>query len=81
MSYNLLADQVCDAKRFGTSEQICDFNFRGPRIIEEISQSDASLICLQEIDRIDDFYDPKLKELGFNVVYGKRGYKELVDWQ
>jgi mRNA deadenylase 3'-5' endonuclease subunit Ccr4 len=49
-----------------------DFSFRGPRIIEEIRQSDASIVCLQELDRIDDFYDEELKMLGYRVVYGKR---------
>ena len=76
MSYNILADQLChhNSAQFNTSKAICDFNFRGPRIIEEIAQSDASLICLQEVDHIDDFYDSRLQELGFTVVYARRGY-------
>ena len=39
MSYNILADQLChhNSAQFNTSAAICDFNFRGPRIIEEIS--------------------------------------------
>ena len=38
----------------------------------EISDSDASLICLQELDRIEDFYEAEFQKLGFNMVYGKR---------
>ena len=49
-----------------------NFSFRGPRVIEELRQSDASLVCLQEIDRIDDFYDGEIKKLGYDIVYGKR---------
>ena len=49
-----------------------EFGFRAPRIIEEIRSSEASLVCLQEVDHIDDFYDGELKGLGFNVIYGKR---------
>ena len=30
------------------------------------------MICLQEIDRIREFYDEKLKQLGFNMIYGNR---------
>lgn len=30
------------------------------------------MLCLQEVDHIDDFYDAKLQELGFSVCYGKR---------
>ena len=55
-----------------TTEQVLDFKFRGPRIIEEISQSQASLICLQELDMIDDYYEEQFKSLGFNMSYGAR---------
>ena len=73
MSYNILADQLCHPEWFTyASKQVCDFKFRGHRIVEEIATSSASLICLQEVDRIDDFYDEKLKALGFNVIYGRR---------
>ena len=72
MSYNLLADCCANPVSFSTSQQVIDFNFRAPRIIEEIRQSGATLICLQEIDRIDDYYHEKLTEMGFNVHYGKK---------
>ena len=62
MSYNLLADHLCQPDYFTyASDQVLDFKFRGPRIIEEIASSDASMIFLQEVDRIDDFYEPELK--------------------
>ena len=47
--------------------------------MEEISQSDASLICLQELDRIDDFYEAEFKKLGFNMVYGERTKREMAN--
>lgn len=78
MSYNILADQLCSPNWFTyASKQVLDFKFRGPRIIEEIASSSASLLCLQELDRIDDFYDEKLKALGFNIVYGMREQKRI----
>ena len=73
MSYNLLADHMALPKYFPyASPQVLDFRFRGPRLIEEIGMSNASLICLQEVDQIDDFYEPQLKKLGFILVYGDR---------
>ena len=47
MSYNLLADQLATPD-YHTSQakEVLDFQFRGPRIIEEIGTSDASLLCL-----------------------------------
>ena len=73
MSYNVLADQLATLDYHpGQTKEMLDFSFRSTRIIEEIRQSDASLICMQEVDHIDDFYDAKLKELGFNICYGMR---------
>ena len=73
MSYNLLADSYATSDMHShASSAVLSFSFRGPRLIEEISMSGASLICLQEVDRIDDFYDQKLQNLGYNLVYGKR---------
>ena len=73
MSYNILADQLA-TEEFQPMQQshMLEFGFRAPRIIEEIRSSDASLVCLQEVDHIDDFYDGELKGLGYNVIYGKR---------
>lgn len=56
MSYNVLADNLAKPEWFGCSPQILDFEFRGPRVIDEIASSEASILCLQEVDRIDDFY-------------------------
>lgn len=77
MSYNLLADGLDTAdKGHKQSSDILDFKFRSPRIMQEIAQSDASLICLQEVNHIDDFYDSELKKLGYNIVYGARDQME-----
>ena len=46
MSYNVLADCVANPITYCTSQQVIDFEFRGPRIIEEIANSEASLVCL-----------------------------------
>ena len=57
MSYNVLADRLASLDKFShTTKAVLDFAFRGPRIIEEIKQSEASIFCLQEVDRVNDFY-------------------------
>ena len=62
MSYNLLADQCAQVFKFPYSgSEKLNFKFRSERIIEEIGSSPADIICLQEVDHIDDFYDEKLK--------------------
>ena len=78
MSYNVLADQLATPQFHpGQSMDILKFSFRSTRLIEEISQSDASLLCLQEVDHIDDFYEAKLNAIGFNIAYGMRELSTL----
>ena len=57
MSYNLLASYLAKPEWFGCPGEILDFSFRAPRIIEEIKSSNASIVFLQEVDRISDYYD------------------------
>ena len=65
MSYNLLTSFYATQKSHPhASNEILDFNFRAPRIIEEIRGSDAQVICLQEVDMLD-FYVPQLQKLDF----------------
>ena len=74
MSYNVLCEQWEAPHKFPyANDQVRAFKFRAPRVIAEIGSSDASMICLQEVDNIEDFYDEQLKKtLGLEVVYGKR---------
>ena len=47
MSYNVLADRLASLRKFRhTTAPILDFDFRGPRIIEEIKNSRASIVCM-----------------------------------
>ena len=51
-----------------------DFGFRGPRIIAEIRQSRADIICLQEVDRVSDFYREQFSAFGYDLIfYGRPG--------
>ena len=74
MSYNVLADRLASLKHFGhTTRSILSLQFRGPRIITEIRESNADVLCLQEVDRLD-FYEPMLNALGYSLVhYGRPG--------
>ena len=35
------------------------------------------MVCLQEVDHIDDFYDAELQKIGYNVVYGERRGRDI----
>lgn len=75
MSYNLLADRLAYPHIFThTTPARLSFQFRGPRILAEIRASDADILCLQEVDRVSDFYDGMLSALGYKLVhYGRPG--------
>ena len=73
MSYNVLADRLASLSKFShTTNDVLDFDFRGPRIIEEIKQSGASIVCIQEMDRVADFYKPQLEDIGMELIHFKR---------
>ena len=44
-----------------------DFNYRYPRILAEIEASNADILGLTELDKID-VYEPELKALGYDIV-------------
>ena len=71
MSYNILADYHAEEKRYDKyffSNQYLDFEYRSMLILEELKQSGADFICLQELDHVYDFYKPKLLEIGYELV-------------
>ena len=68
LSYNVLADRYTNPGRTKghMNENHLDFKKRSARIMAEIKQSDADLICLQEIDHLNDVYGPFLDGMGYN---------------
>ena len=75
MSYNLLADRLALPRIFTeSSPAILSFQFRGPRILAEIRGSGADILCLQEVDRVSDYYNEVLTALGYKLIhYGRPG--------
>ncbi|KRX06069.1 Endonuclease/exonuclease/phosphatase [Pseudocohnilembus persalinus] len=74
MSYNVLADNVA-YKLFYQHTAYPYLNFkkyRGPRIIDEVKQYYPSVICMQEVDHFEDFYQEKLEQLGYKTYLNKR---------
>lgn len=70
MSYNVLAygnDTLTDFD-YATKENL-NFNYRAPRIIQEIKDSNADILCLQELNHVSDFYKPELNALGYELIY------------
>lgn len=54
MSYNLLAQSLCDKADFPpSSENLLPWNVRERKLISEISREAADIVCIQELDETD----------------------------
>ena len=73
MTYNFLADRLAgQGYHTHASVPTLHFDFRGPRIFEEIKASNADILCLQEVDHWYDFYGARFTDLGYKYVFYKR---------
>ena len=48
------------------------FNYNLTIKLEEIKNANADIICLQEVDKYDEFYKKKLEDLGYEPHYFNR---------
>lgn len=59
-----------------------DFEYRYKRIVGEIEETRADVVCLQEVDHFDDVYKQHLTRLGYEYSLNYRKGKDatLVAW-
>lgn len=62
LSYNILADAYLSSNFSYCEQEHLEFSYRGPRILRIISALNPHVICLQEVDHYNDFYQQKLQE-------------------
>ena len=67
MSFNILAERL--APLHPVDEAILDFKVRAPRIVEEIKQNQADIICLQECDNWESYYKPEFDKMGYQSAF------------
>ncbi|KAJ7902189.1 glucose-repressible alcohol dehydrogenase transcriptional effector [Mycena olivaceomarginata] len=75
--------RAATAKMYGyTPTWALVWDYRKARILEEVTDSKADIVCLQEADmgQYEDFFSRRLAELGYEGVYGaKSRYKTMQD--
>lgn len=90
LSYNILAGCYTGLKPQNTYYKgmelnvLTDFEYRSQRILREIAETDADIICLQEVDHWDDVYRPQLEDkMGYacQMTYRKNKDAVLVGWK
>jgi CCR4-NOT transcription complex subunit 6 len=85
LSYNILADAYTNPLHYPHTDSrvLFDFEYRANRVIMELEESAADIICLQEVDHFDSFYKTKLESLGYqcDLVYRRETDAELIGWK
>lgn len=71
MQYNVLAE-LYGVKDGQNAESMYKFKYRAPRIMQEIQNDDADIICLCEIDHYEDFYQQQLQYLGYQCYLAQQ---------
>lgn len=72
ISYNLLADKYATyLKEPNTIPHTLTWEYRAPKIIEEITSYNADILCLQEVERpfLEDQLAPLLQQQGYQTIY------------
>jgi mRNA deadenylase 3'-5' endonuclease subunit Ccr4 len=71
MCYNILADRLASIPKFVkyVPEAVRDFEFRSRRIVGEIMNSNSDIVCLQEVDNFEEYYQEKLSIMGYQILF------------
>lgn len=68
-SYCVLADYKCAAMEYTTAK---NWSSRKDSLLDEITHYEADIICLQDCDHFDDFWQLSLAHLGYGCCYFQR---------
>lgn len=83
LCHNILCERAATAKMYGyTPTWALAWDYRKARILQEVTESKADIVCLQEVDmgQYEDFFSLHLGDLGYEGVYGaKSRYKTMQD--
>eukprot|EP01017_Pseudomicrothorax_dubius_P034965 TRINITY_DN4846_c0_g3_i2.p1 TRINITY_DN4846_c0_g3~~TRINITY_DN4846_c0_g3_i2.p1 ORF type:complete len:153 (-),score=11.94 TRINITY_DN4846_c0_g3_i2:158-616(-) len=85
LSFNILADCYCPPEFFPYADkQILLHSYRAPLIVKQIGELDADIVCLQEVDHYEDYFQGRLKALGYRSIYEPKSSRReglLVAWK
>lgn len=67
MQWNTLADGLAQHGDFlRVSGQHLEWKARGPRILKTVTEANADVVCLQEVNRYEDWFLPHMQEMGYD---------------
>jgi hypothetical protein len=74
LSYNVLSDRKCSAMVHSLSK---NWNERKYILINEIKSYNCDIICLQDVDHFESWWQPELVRLGYDAVWKQRTQEEF----
>lgn len=74
LSYNVLAQRKLKGPKYGYCDG-ADINWRQrkQRLLKEVLAQEPDVLCLQEVDNYDLWWQPQLSRAGYDGIYTKRG--------
>ncbi|KAG8227950.1 hypothetical protein J437_LFUL008756 [Ladona fulva] len=77
MSYNVLSQDLLENHPhlyYDHDPNVLSWEYRSERLLEEIKCAAPDILCLQEVQKshLESFYQPRLRELGYEGIYKKR---------
>ncbi|KMZ57508.1 Glucose-repressible alcohol dehydrogenase transcriptional effector [Zostera marina] len=78
ISYNILAQVYVKSSNFPHSPPSClKWKTRSNAVSEVLKSFNADFLCLQELDKFDEFYKDKIMNYGYSCIYVKRSRQKL----
>ncbi|KAJ2964133.1 hypothetical protein NQZ79_g991 [Umbelopsis isabellina] len=75
MTYNILAQALIKRELFPNSGNALKWKGRKNMLLDEFKAYKPHVMCLQEVDHVEDFYEDELKAIGYSIEYCKHPSK------
>ncbi|KAJ9500554.1 Glucose-repressible alcohol dehydrogenase transcriptional effector [Exophiala xenobiotica] len=81
LNYNILCARYATQSQYGyVPERVLTWGYRKTLILEEIRETNADIVCLQELDRTsyDEFFRAELSRSGYKGYYAQKSRAETL---
>ena len=68
-SYNILASKFLFRWLYGVESKFADFTYRSKNVLKELEYYNSDIVCLQEVDNYDNFYQLNFEKLGYETIF------------
>lgn len=69
LQWNVLADGLAQTDKFPVDPGHLEWEHRAPLILKELSSSGADIMCMQELNHWEEYFKPKMEELGYKGIF------------